>query len=152
MLGGINMPGEPILEHKRSKFNDTSLLTEIAEALSMSVSELENKPFDIQQLLIHTYLNRNNQADIQKQLLAIISPNYETERAIHQDNIKNNPLKTVEELIEGNYNSIDGIINNEPPKKDKQLNISIEQIKANSEMVQQKEYKTTERSREELNK
>lgn len=147
------MPGQPIIERERkSKFNDTSLLTEIAETLSMSVSELENKPFDIQQLLIHTYLNQNNQADIQKQLLAIISPNYETERDIRQDNMKNNPLKTVEELIEGNYNSIDGIINNEPPKKDKQLNISIEQIKANSEMVQQKEYKTQERSREEINK
>lgn len=146
------MPGEPIIEHKRNKLDDTSLLTEIAETLSMSISELENKPFDIQQLLIHIYLNRNNQADIQKQLLAIISPNYETERDIRQDNIRNNPLKTAEELIEGNYNSIDGIINNEPPKKDKQLNISIEQIKANSQMVQQKEYKPTERSKEEINK
>lgn len=33
-----------------------------------------------------------------------------------QDNEKENPLKTVEELIEGNANSIDGIINNLPPE------------------------------------
>lgn len=31
---------------------------------------------------------------------------------------KENPLKNAEEQIEGNYNQIDGIINNEPPKKE----------------------------------
>lgn len=34
------------------------------------------------------------------------------------DYSKNNPLKTTEELIEVNANMIDGIINNEPPKKE----------------------------------
>lgn len=129
------MPDEPIIERKREDDEEASIITEIAELLNLSVSELESKPEDIKRLLLHTYNSTSNLQEARKQLLSIVSPNYELQRDMRMDNIKNNPLKTVEELVEGNYNMIDGIINNEPPKKDQELTITREQIKANADMV-----------------
>lgn len=129
------MPDEPIIERKREDDEEASIITEIAELLNLSVSELESKPEDIKRLLLHTYNSTSNLQEARKRLLSIVSPNYELQRDMRMDNIKNNPLKTVEELVEGNYNMIDGIINNEPPKKDQELTISREQIKANADMV-----------------
>ena len=129
------MSNELILEKEQEKSNEDSLLPEIAEILNLSVSELESKPEDIKRLLIHTYNSTSNSQEARKQILSIVSPNYELQRDMRMDNIKNNPLKTVEEMVEGSYSFIDGIINNEPPKKDQELTISREQIKANADMV-----------------
>lgn len=127
---------ELILERERKEKDNESLLPEIAEILSMSVSELENKPEDIKNMLYFAYLNTSNQQERRKQLLAVISPKYELQRDLSMNNIENNPLKTVEEMVEGSYSFIDGIINNEPPKKQtEELTISREQIKANADMV-----------------
>lgn len=129
------MSNELILKKEQEKSNEDSLLSEIAEILNLSVSELESKPEDIKRLLLHTYNSTSNLQEARKQLLSIVSPNYELQRDMRMDNIKNNPLKTVEEMVEGSYSFIDGIINNEPPKKDQELTISREQIKANADMV-----------------
>lgn len=65
------------------------------------------------------------------------------------DYSKNNPLKTTEELVEGNANMIDGIINNEPPKKEepkqetpkeekpKGFSFSMTQLKRNAKRISQ---------------
>lgn len=127
------MSDEPIIERNQKK--QTSLFPEIAELLDISVSELESKPEDIKQLLLHTYTNGSNSQGIRKRMLSIINPTHELQQDLRMDNIKNNPLKNVEELVEGNYNMIDGIINNEPSKKDQEFTISREQIKANADMV-----------------
>lgn len=126
---------EQILERTREKKRSTSLFPEIAQLLNISVSELESKPEDIQQLLLYTYTNGTNQTETRKQLLNIVAPNYDMQRDLRMDNLANNPLKSVEELVEGNYDSIDGIINNEPPKKDKELSISRNQIQANAAKI-----------------
>lgn len=64
--------------------NYRTLLPEIAETLNMSVSELENKPADIQRLLCHIY-QRNFKSDkptIQKALGEVISLNIQTKKEI----------------------------------------------------------------------
>ena len=144
------MPDELILEKRREK--DKTLYPEIAETLNISFSELIGKPEDIKRLLLHTYINGSDPQIIKKQMLSIINPNYELQQDLRMDNIKNNPLKNVEELVEGNYNMIDGIINNEPPKKDQELNIYREQIKTNAERVSQKSIKQNDRSQDSISK
>lgn len=65
------------------------------------------------------------------------------------DYSKNNPMKTTEELVEGNANMIDGIINNEPPKKEEPkreppkeekpqgFTFSLSQLKRNAKRISQ---------------
>lgn len=65
------------------------------------------------------------------------------------NDFRNNPLKTTEELVEGNANMIDGIINNEPPKKDEPkqeqpkeekpqgFTFSLAQLKRNAKRISQ---------------
>lgn len=133
------MSDEQIIERNKETKKDRTLFPEIAEILNISVSEIENMPTDVQQLLLHTYVNGTNQTETRKRLLLIVNPNQELQRDLRMDNLKNNPLKNVEELVEGNYNMIDGIINNEPPKRDQELIISREQIKANAERISKEE-------------
>lgn len=63
-----------------------------------------------------------------------------------------NPLNKVEELEEGNYNQIDGIINNLPPKADKKpsLRESVEQkkevVKERSQSEHEEKEQTTEKT------
>ncbi len=96
---------------------DMTLLPEIAQVMNMSVSELESKPMDIKSMLVLDYTNNYESSieDIQASLSNIINPNTDVEKNLEQK--KENPLKNAEELVEGNANMIDGIINNEPPKK-----------------------------------
>lgn len=65
------------------------------------------------------------------------------------NDFRNNPLKSTEELVEGNANMIDGIINNEPPKKDEPkqdmpkenkqqgFSFSLSQLKRNAKRISQ---------------
>lgn len=112
------------------------LIPEVAMVMDMSVSELESKPQDIKDMLLLEYMNNydSNIEQIQDCLSGIINPNVEVEKNLDKDrqnkedlktqphekqsDQKENPLKTLEELVEGNANMIDGIINNEPPKKE----------------------------------
>lgn len=119
---------EHSLEEPKPDYDET-LLPEIAEVMDMSVSELESKPADIKQMLILDYTNNymSDPKTIQESLSAIISPNRSVEDNLKhrkgediEPEKKENPLKSAEELIEGNANMIDGIINNLPPAEVKQ--------------------------------
>lgn len=110
---------------------DNTLIPEIAVVMDMSVSELESKPTDIKQMLLLNYTNNylSDPATLQESLSAIIKPNTTIESNIeqHKEQIKpdaalpkENPLKTAEEIVEGNANMIDGMINNLPPEKEEQ--------------------------------
>ena len=86
---------------------DMSLLPEIAEIMDMSVSELESKPMDIKSVLILDYTNNYESSieNIQASLSNIINPNQKVEQNLEQskkEKQKENPLKNVEELVEGN--------------------------------------------------
>lgn len=122
------IPEHSIAEPKMT--DDNTLIPEIAELMEMSVAELESKPADIKQMLLLDYTNNylSNPATLQESLSAIIKPNTAIENNIeqHREHIKpeaappkENPLKAVEELVEGNANMIDGVINNLPPEKEK---------------------------------
>ena len=109
------------------------LLPEIAAVMDVSVSEIESKPMDIKQMLVYDYTNNfeSTPEDIQESLSAIIDPDVRVEEHLDQnkqdkinqlkrnDDKKENPLKSVEELVEENANMIDGVINNVPPEKSK---------------------------------
>lgn len=64
------------------KSPDQSLMPEIAGILHMSVSEIESKPQDIQQMLKDMYIANyfSDPATLQQTLTAIINPNHETQR------------------------------------------------------------------------
>lgn len=55
---------------------------------------------------------------------------------LKKDQEKANPLKTVEELVEQNYNSIDGIINNEPPPDDEHVESVLKTLQRNKEKAE----------------
>lgn len=107
------------------------LLPEIATLMDMSVAELESKPTDIKNMLVLDYTNNfeSTPEAIQESLSAIIVPNNSVEKKLEENKQqktedikpekKENHLKTVEELVEGNTNMIDGVINNLPPEKEK---------------------------------
>lgn len=58
--------------------------------------------------------NQNIAQQSEKKLLTMEQLEFLMDEAVP----KENPLKTVEELVEGNANMIDGVINNESPKKE----------------------------------
>ena len=84
-------------------------------------------------MLVYDYTNNfeSTPEDIQESLSEIIDPDVRVEEHLDQnkqdkinqlkrnDDKKENPLKSVEELVEENANMIDGVINNVPPEKSK---------------------------------
>lgn len=148
-----------------------SILPEIAVVMDMSISELENKPTDIKELLVLDYTNnfKSTPEEIQASLSAIIFPNSSVENNLEKSNQqktedikpekKENPLKSVEELIEGNANMIDGIINNLPPAEVKQeehqenkvFTFSRKQLNDNAHKVKEQPSEQKNRDREPQN-
>lgn len=86
-------------------------LAEISALTGVSISQLQALPDDVKDDVLQLYArNGGTQSEQLKEdlnLLLVGAPSITT-----QD--KENHLKTTEELIEGNYNSIDGVINNLP--------------------------------------
>lgn len=137
---------------------DKSLIPEIADVMEMSVSEIESKPIDIQNMLILDYTNNyfSDPATLQESLSTILNPNYETEKNLQNKKDltkeKENPLKSVEELVEGNANMIDGIINNLPPEKEttekKVFNVSRNQLNENARKIHEQPAEHKHRDKE----
>lgn len=163
------LPEHSIVEPEPTQ--DKTLLPEIATVMDISVSELESKPKDIKQMLILDYTNKfeSTPEKIKESLSAIIAPTEAPKKEERTDNrtddntvfkkyglkdfVKENPLKNAEELIEGNYNRIDGIINNEPPKKEehkekKVFTFSRKQLNENAQKIRDKEDSSKEKSRD----
>lgn len=67
---------------KPQKEEKKSPLSEIAEVLEMSASEIESKPSDIKQLLIYQYINSPDMPseELKKSLLSIIKPSSSLEK------------------------------------------------------------------------
>lgn len=87
-------------------------LSEISALTGVSLSQLQALPEDIKDDVLLLYgRNGGTQSEQLKEdlnLLLVGAP-------LHSSQEKEIPTKTLEELIEGNYNSIDGVINNLPP-------------------------------------
>ena len=86
-------------------------LAEISALTGVSLSQLQALPDDVKDDVLQLYArNGGTQSEQLKEelnLLLVGAPSVATQE-------KDNYLKTTEELIEGNYNSIDGVINNLP--------------------------------------
>lgn len=86
-------------------------LAEISALTGVSLSQLQALPDDVKEDVLQLYArNGGTQSEQLKEdlnLLLVGTPSATTQE-------KDNYLKTTEELIEGNYNSIDGVINNLP--------------------------------------
>lgn len=94
-------------------------LAEISALTGVSLTQLQALPIDIKDDIVTTYqqnINTLSNDEVKKQLSSILEskPLFSAEREREE---KYNPLAKVEELVEGNYNQIDGIINNLPPPK-----------------------------------
>lgn len=129
VLNREELPVNPepfVTENKEQK-----ILTELASITSFTISQLNSLPKDIKTDIIAEYELNGGKIDTDSfakniaDILHVEIPKVE-ETISSNVNIqteskeKDNPLKTVEELIEGNANSIDGVINNLPPEKDNQ--------------------------------
>lgn len=97
------------------KTPDSSLLPEIAEVLGKSVSELENKPQDIKNMLIEEYTANyfTDPATLRENLLITMDMNTE----LSEDNY----FKSAEDQRESNYDSVD----DKPPKSEQSLNVGV---------------------------
>ncbi len=99
-------------------------MAEISAFTGVSLTQLQALPIDIKNDIITTY-QQNVNALANDELVSLLNSVlegkpiafYEQAKEEHSPvmNEKGNYLKTVEELVEGNYNSIDGVINNLPP-------------------------------------
>ena len=91
-------------------------LAEISALTGVSISQLQALPDDVKDDVLQLYArNGGTQSEQLKEdlnLLLVGAPSITTQS-------KENHLKTTEELIEGNYNSIDGVINNLPSDTEK---------------------------------
>ncbi len=87
-------------------------LSEISALTGVSLSQLQALPDDVKDDVLLLYgRNGGTQSEQLKEDLNLLL----TGAPLHSSQEKENPTKTLEELIEGNYNSIDGVINNLPP-------------------------------------
>lgn len=91
-------------------------LAEISALTGVSISQLQALPDDVKDDVLQLYArNGGTQSEQLKEDLNLIlvgAPSITAQS-------KENHLKTTEELIEGNYNSIDGVINNLPSDTEK---------------------------------
>ncbi|MCM1059772.1 MAG: DUF4316 domain-containing protein [Eubacterium sp.] len=97
---------EKVSEREEKAFGDISAFTGI------SLVQLYSLPADVKYGVISMYMTNSNitgSDDLKSRIISYIHDNAPPERKR-----EDNPLKTVEEMVEGNYNSIDGVINNLP--------------------------------------
>ena len=86
-------------------------LAEISALTGVSISQLQALPDDVKDDVLQLYArNGGTQSEQLKEDLNLLLVGAPSAAAQEKDNY----LKTTEELIEGNYNSIDGVINNLP--------------------------------------
>lgn len=86
-------------------------LAEISALTGVSISQLQALPDDVKDDVLQLYArNGGTQSEQLKEDLNLLLVGAPSTAAQEKDNY----LKTTEELIEGNYNSIDGVINNLP--------------------------------------
>ena len=121
-------------EQKIAEQRDMAL-SEISAFTGISRTQLQGLPLDIQEELIATYMfNVNIAANPQMtELLNSVIEGKPIASVEQQENkLPENYMKTTEELIEGNYNSIDGVINNLPKDDEGRTSViaSINAIKA----------------------
>lgn len=98
-------------EHSDSlDFLFENAISAISSLTGISISQIQNLPLDIQHDLIRTY--SENALANHSQLKQLLDDVYELSPVEE----KNDYLISAEMDLEQNYNQIDGIINNEPPK------------------------------------
>ncbi len=88
-------------------------LSDISAFTGISLMRLYSLPSDVKHDVISLYMTNVNisaNEDIKSQIQNIL----DGKPAEEQPKEKYNPLAKVEELVEGNYNNIDGVINNLP--------------------------------------
>lgn len=136
------LPGVPeqiVSEPETSRDDLDSIIPIISDITGISVSEIESKPIDIQELLAIHYTNNADlpKSELRQELTSIIAPNsivgeqniqkkdqredepyISTQKPDKHDLMKekDNPLLNTEVGIEGSYSFIDGVINNVPPQ------------------------------------
>lgn len=93
----------PTEEHIREQ-----LLTDISGLTGISPSQIKALPKDVQEDIVEVYSRE----------IGVVGNSELADRITSAINGKppENHLKTIEELVEGNANSIDGVINNLPPE------------------------------------
>lgn len=89
------------------------VLTYISILTGASISQLYALPSDVKEDLTDIY--RNNSGVVENAALAAMLNTVLDGKPLPAE--AQNPLKSAEELIEGNYNRIDGIINNVPQQE-----------------------------------
>lgn len=95
----------PTEEHIR-----TELLSDISRLTDISINQIRALPKDVQEDIIEVYsrdIGTVSNSILAKQITAAIN-----------GKPPENHLKSIEELVEGNANSIDGVINNLPSAND----------------------------------
>lgn len=90
------------------------ILTYISVLTGASISQLYALPSDVKEDLTDVY--RSNNGVVENAALAVMLNKVLDGEPLPPE-AQQNPLKSAEELIEGNYNSIDGIINNVPQQE-----------------------------------
>lgn len=113
---------------------EEKILNEIAVATGYTSSQLNVLPKDIKADLIAEYDRSGGQistSTFAQEIASILNvepPKQEISQPVAnvktQKSEKDESTKTIEELVEGNANSIDGIINNEKPKQEKIKEVS----------------------------
>ena len=124
----------PETEIDLTENREEKILNEIAAATGYTSSQLNVLPKDIKADLIAEYDRSGGQISTSTfaheiaSILNVEPPKQEISQPVAnvktQKSEKDESTKTIEELVEGNANSIDGIINNEKPKQEKIKEVS----------------------------
>lgn len=124
----------PETEIDLTENREEKILNEIAAATGYTSSQLNVLPKDIKADLIAEYDRSGGQISTSTfaheiaSILNVEPPKQEISQPVAniktQKSEKDESTKTIEELVEGNANSIDGIINNEKPKEEKIKEVS----------------------------
>ena len=120
------------------------LLPEIAEILNMSVTEIESRPADIQQMLCHIY-KRNDQSDkptIQKALGEVISLNIKTRKEI----------ETAEKEKELSSSTSKSTIQNAENDKDNYKRSLVNRLERTERLLRDREAEINNNNEAEINK
>lgn len=102
------------VEQVQKTEEQNEMLTYISVLTGASISQLYALPADVKEDLTDVY--RNNSGIVENAALAAMLNMVLDGKPLPAE-AQHNPLKSAEELIEGNCNSIDGIINNVPQQE-----------------------------------
>lgn len=110
-------------EAEKADEREEHAFSEISAFTGISLVQLYSLPADIKYGVVAMYMTNSNitgSDDLKSRIISYIHDNLPPDQ---EQPVKDNPLKTVEEMVEGNYNSIDGVINNLPTGNDERPSV-----------------------------